>query len=414
MSCKKFLGAASAALMIVVLTLVLAPAAGAAGKYEVLHAFNGKDGAEPFASLIFDAAGNLYGTTGSGGAYGPGTVFKLTPNADGRWTESVLHSFTGGHAQEGPMAGLIFDAAGNLYGTTAEGGAHGAGMVFKLTPNTDGSWTESVLHSFNGSDGSTPTAVLIFDAAGNLYGTTYIGGAHDQLGTVFKLTPNADGTWAESVLHWFNGKDGANPSAGLIFDAAGNLYGTTSEGGAHNSGTVFKLTPNADGAWTESVLHAFNSSDGANPYAGLIFDAAGNLYGTALGGGELGLCSGGYSGCGVVFKLTPNADGSWRESVLYRFRGTRAGNPQATLIFDAAGNLYGTAAGGYGSANVGAAFKLSPNQDGSWTYSLIHVFQGKPALYPIGGLVLGSGGTLYGTTDDCNADCAGVVYQITP
>jgi uncharacterized repeat protein (TIGR03803 family) len=265
-----------------------------------------------------------------------------------------------------------------------------------------------VLHSFNGSDGSHPQAGLIFDAAGNLYGTTYGGGASGY-GTVFKLTPNADGSWTESVLHSFNGSDGSSPFAGLIFDAAGNLYGTTSLGGGSNFGTVFKLTPNADGSWAESVLHSFIGSDGSYPLAGLIFDAAGNLYGTTEFGGSG--CGG--SGCGVVFKLTPNADGSWTESVLRRFGGTRAKCPEAGLIFDGAGNLYGTASSG--NRDYGAAFKLSPNLDGSWAYSLIHVFQGNPAANPLGGLVLGSGGTLYGVTSECGAsDCGGVVYQITP
>jgi uncharacterized repeat protein (TIGR03803 family) len=350
MSYKKFLGAASAALMIVIaFTLVLAPAADAASKYKVLHAFNGKDGADPSADLIFDAAGNLYGSTEQGGAYGPGTVFKLTPNADGSWTESVLHSFNGSDGQL-LKAGLIFDAAGNLYGTTSEGGTHNFGTVFKLTPNADGSWTESVLHYFK-PNVLGPEAGLIFDATGNLYGTTY-GGGTDNLGTVFKLTPNADGSWTESVLHSFNSGDGANPWAGLIFDATGNLYGTTESGGAHNFGTVFKLTPNADRSWTESVL--------------------------------------------------------------YRFRGDPASTPIfAGLIFDGAGNLYGTVSGASASSG-GAAFKLSPDQDGGWTYSLLHVFQGKPAHTPYGGLVLGSAGTLYGTTGSCSSRCQGVVYQITP
>ena len=399
MSYKKFLGAASAALMIVIaFTLVLAPAADAASKYKVLHAFNGKDGADPSADLIFDAAGNLYGSTEQGGAYGPGTVFKLTPNADGSWTESVLHSFNGSDGQL-PKAGLIFDAAGNLYGTTSEGGTHNFGTVFKLTPNADGSWTESVLHSFNGSDGASPEAGLTFDAAGNLYGTT--GGP----GTAFKLTPNADGSWTESVLHYFK-PNVLGPEAGLIFDATGNLYGTTYGGGTDNLGTVFKLTPNADGSWTESVLHSFNSGDGANPWAGLIFDATGNLYGTTE--------SGGAHNFGTVFKLTPNADRSWTESVLYRFRGDPASTPIfAGLIFDGAGNLYGTVSGASASSG-GAAFKLSPDQDGGWTYSLLHVFQGKPAHTPYGGLVLGSAGTLYGTTGSCSSRCQGVVYQITP
>jgi uncharacterized repeat protein (TIGR03803 family) len=411
MSGKKLLGAASAALMIViVLTLVLAPAAGAAGKYKVLYAFHGSDGDYPEASLIFDPAGNLYGTTLFGGANNVGTIFKLTRNADGSWTESVLHSFAGSDSPS--YAGLIFDASGNLYGTTPSGGANMLGTFFKLKPNADGSWTESVLHSFSGgSDGYLPEAGLIFDAAGNLYGTTSMGGPHRQCdgygcGTVFKLKPNADGSWTKSVLHSFNISDGAAPYFGsLIFDAAGNLYGATNGGGTYGRGTVFKLTPNADGSWTESVLHSFKSSDGYSPIAGLIFDATGNIYGTTRGGG--------FHNLGTVFKMTPNADGSWTESVLHRFGGTSASHPDTGLIFDGAGNLYGTAANG-GSAEGGAAFKLSPNQDGSWAYSLIHAFHGKPALGADGGLILDSAGTLYGTAAGCSRGCKGVVYQITP
>jgi uncharacterized repeat protein (TIGR03803 family) len=419
MSYKKFLGAASAALMIVIVfTLALAPAAGAASKYKVLYKFaHPANGANPQGNLIFDAAGNLYGTTYIGGARNMGTVFKLAPNQDGSWTESVLHSFNGSDGDE-PFAGLIFDAAGNLYGTTHSGGASDLGTVFKLAPNQDGSWTESVLHSFSGKDGDSLDAGLIFDRAGNLYGTTLLGGASD-FGTVFKLAPNQDGSWTESVLHSFSGShDGSHPAAGLIFDAAGNLYGTTDSGGKLNlcegdrsgCGVVFKLTPNADGSWTESVLHSFGVNHyGMYPQASLIFDAAGNLYGTTVRGGHVGFF--GRLRCGVVFKLAPNQDGSWTESVLHYF-GTSAALPYYGLIFDAAGNLYGTTVAG--SANSGAAFKLSPNQDGSWAYSLLHVFQGGPGLNPEGGLVLGSAGTLYGTTFYCTSGCNGVVYQITP
>ncbi len=326
---KKFFGAASAALItVIVITLVLAPAAGAASKYKVLHRFHGgaNDGSEPLVGLILDAAGNLYGTTFGGGAFGYGAAFKLTPNADGSWTESVLHSFTSSDGSY-PYAGLIFDAAGNLYGTTEFGGGGGYGTVFKLTPNADGSWTESVLHWFHGRDGSYPRAGLTFDAAGNLYGTTSGGGAFGY-GAAFKLTPNADGSWTERVLHSFNGSDGAYPYAGLTFDAAGNLYGTTSEGGASGNGTVFKLTPNADGSWTESVLHSFSSSDGAYPWAGAHLRRSGK----SLRHDPHRRPPGG----GTVFKLAPNQDGSWTESVLHSFSRQRRMGTLAGLIFDAA------------------------------------------------------------------------------
>ena len=309
---------------------------------QVLHSFgNGMDGQFPYAGLIFDTSGNLYGTTNFGGTYTFGTVFELTPIAGGGWTEKVLYSFGNGTDGAYPEAGLIFDAVGNLYGTTYGGGTYGTGTVFELTPTGGGSWTEKVLHNFNdnGTDGFYPYAGLIFDAAGNLYGTTSQGGTYGD-GTVFELTPAAGGVWTEKVLYSFNanGTDGTAPQAGLIFDAAGNLYGTTNQGGTYLSGTVFELTPAGGGVWTETVLHNFNDNgtDGAYPYAGLIFDGAGNLYGTTDGGGT-------YFG-GTVFELTPAAGGSWTEKVLHNFNpnSTDGYEPYAGLIFDAAGNLYGT------------------------------------------------------------------------
>src|ERR1019366_6634594 len=204
----------------------------AAAQEQVLHSFgNGTDGNDPLGGLIFDASGNLYGTTLGGGTYGGGTVFELTPAGGGSWTETVLHNFdSNGTDGFTPYAGLIFDSAGNLYGTTRWGGTYGGGTVFELTTAAGGGWTEQVLHSFdhNYTDGYYPQAGLIFDAAGNLYGTTSQGGTYVYWGTVFELTPAAGGDWTETVLHNFNqnGTDGYYPEAGLIFDAAGNLYGT--------------------------------------------------------------------------------------------------------------------------------------------------------------------------------------------
>ena len=239
-------------------------------------------------------------------------MFELTPNSDGSWTEQVLYTFCsrtncadGGTA----FAGLIFDAEGNLYGTTASGGdlnrcnGGGCGVVFQLTPNANGTWKENVLHTFAGRDGWAPTDGLIFDQAGNLYGTTDYGGNLNHCtsygcGVVFRLTPNADGSWKESVLHKFTGgKDGAVPVAGLIFDGAGSLYGTTPAGGAYGHGDVFKLAPNPDGSWTEKVLHQVPAqSRQQSPVAGVIFDASGNLYGTTHGG---------TNGQGVIFEIVP-------------------------------------------------------------------------------------------------------------
>ena len=308
-------GVATAALAIAIvfaLTVVLTQSAqaqkataGGAWTEKVLHNFNhnGTDGYWPIASPILDAAGNLYGTTFQGGAYDLGTVFELTPTGGG-WTETVLHTFSGYTDGGSPWAGLVFDTAGNLYGTTPYGGDYYAGTVFELTPTAGGGWTKQVLHSFSPdcTDGYEPYAGLIFDTAGNLYGTTSAGGTYScngsQGGTVFELTPTEGGGWTETVLHSFNsnGTDGIIPYASLVFDTAGNLYGTTVSGGTYNYGTVFKLSP-GEGGWTETVLHTFNGTDGAAPYAGLIRDAAGNLYGTTFLGGA-------YGG-GTVFELTP-------------------------------------------------------------------------------------------------------------
>jgi uncharacterized repeat protein (TIGR03803 family) len=328
----------------------------AAGAYNILHLFTWAK--NPSGNLTFDAAGNLYGTTQNGGSRffceaGCGTVWKLARTPKGTFNVSILHIFTFTDGWQ-PFAGMIFDAAGNLYGTTAGGGAtvteachDSCGVVFKLAPNPDGTWTESVLHSFTGTDGDLPDAGLIFDAAGNLYGTTFEGGA-DRSGVVFKLAPNPDGTWTESVLYSFTGGvDGGYPAAGLTLDPAGNLYGTTFEGGADRSGVVFKLAPNPDGTWTESVLYSFTGgADGAYP-RGLIFDAAGNLYGTTEYGGAYG--------DGVVFKLSPRSSG-WSETVLHSFLGFGQ-QPFAPVIFDPAGNLYGTTQ--WGNGNYGLVFEIT-------------------------------------------------------
>lgn len=297
----------------------------------VLYSFTGlDDGAYPRAGLLW-FNGELYGTTEEGGDasidgcfdVGCGTVFKLTPTAFGPWKLTVLYAFSGGQDGAYPLAGLIADPAGNLYGTTYFEG----GTVFKLTrPATPkGAWTHTVLHNFLEDDvgGSTPKAGLVFDSAGNLYGTTYEGGTSDDCaatgcGTVFKLKRPAGGagTWRLVVLHSFSGgSDGAFPLAGLIIDAAGALYGTASEGGDFGYGTVFKVTPPAGGtgSFTTTVLRTFRSiKNGTYPYAGLTFGPRGNLYGTTYEGGYTGgsgACGFNDTGCGVVFKLTPAAIG---------------------------------------------------------------------------------------------------------
>ena len=392
------------------------------------------NGYAPSDSLIVDQAGNLYGTTVYGGTNncsrtGCGVVFKLAPNSGGSWTESVLYRFAGGNDGANPYAGLILDAAGNLYGTTSSGGANGfGGTVFKLTPNKDGTWSESVLYSFcsftNCTDGGFPYAGVILDHAGNLYGTTVYGGnsanncngGNLNCGVVYKLTPKSGGGWTESVLYNFTGgSDGGAPPGGLIFDQSGNLYGTAQESNAGSCrfgcGVVFQLTPQSNGSWTESVLHSFTGGgDGGIPAGGLIFDAKGNLYGATVLGGHIGRCS---VGCGVAFELTPNG-GSWTESVLHQFRGRDGGFPAAGLTFDAAGNLYGTTeVDGPGTTN-GVVFKLTPNSSGGWRETVVHAFQNRPGSSPRAGVVFDAAGNLYGTTYGDGTATFGSVFEIMP
>ena len=347
----------------------------------VLYSFcsmsNCADGEGPLGGLILDREGALYGTTAQGGnANNDGTVFKLTPPATGQtpWTESVLYSFQGGTDGAHPYAGLIFDQQGALYGTTQQGAenstcSYGCGSVFKLTPPVAGgqsSWSESVIYSFCSlsgcTDGAYPASGLIFDREGALYGTNYSGGSVAH-GTVFKLTPPAAGqsSWSESVLYSFcsrtNCPDGAYLYAGVIFDQHGALYGTTNSGGNSDSGTVFKLTPPTGGQtpWTESVLYSFCSqnscSDGGFPQGGLILDQEGALYGTTEQGGNA-------NDGGTVFKLTPPAAGQtlWTETVLHSFCSqnncTDGASPDAGLIAGVQGALYGTTYdGGSGSCS---------------------------------------------------------------
>ena len=330
---------------------------------KILWTFLGPDGAAPAGGLIADARGNLYGTTETGGANGNnGTVFELTPPEpqQTQWSEQVLWSFSGGSDGGIPFAGLIMDRRGNLYGTTAAGGL-GYGVIFELTPPARGKtqWSESVLWSFSGgSDGNDPAAGLLMDRDGKLYGTTAFGG--NGCGVVFELTPPRGGRqWSERVLWSFTcGLDGAKPLASLIMDRRGNLYGTTSVGGMFSNGVAFQLLPPAHGGfkWTERVLWSFSGgSDGSAPVANLLMDDKGNLYGTTFLGGAV------YDD-GTAFELMPPARGGtqWSERVLWALADSRDGaEPKAGLIADAKGNLYGTASI-EGPNGGGTAFKITP------------------------------------------------------
>jgi uncharacterized repeat protein (TIGR03803 family) len=399
------------AVLLIVAVLQLAPGAWAQSRYKTLHKFSGNDGSMPFAGLIFDGSGNLYGTTYAGGVHRSGTVFQLAPGANGKWNEKVLHSFSNdGKDGYSPQAGLTLDPAGNLYGAMPYGGPSDAGVVFVLKPSKGG-WKESLLYSFTGGgDGGNPSArsSLIFDQTGNIYGTTLSGGAN-YYGTVFKLTPNSSGSWSESVLHSFNGNDGAYPIGGVIFDEIGNLFGVASAGGG-NSGVVFQLVPNSDGSWRETMLYSFSGGmDGGTPNA-VIFDHTGNLYGTTADGGAHGF--------GTVFELTPRTAGAWAERVLHHFDGGNDGaNPFVGLTFDQAGNLYGTTYNGgnllCNTAGCGVVFKLTPGAMDKWSESVLHRFLDRPGAHPSAPVILDQAGNIYGTTPGYSYH-DGTLFEITP
>jgi uncharacterized repeat protein (TIGR03803 family) len=296
---------------VVATLLIWLPSAQSAPKYSVLHAFGkGKDGAGLWGSLLLDRKGNVYGTTTAGGSYGGGIVFELTSKTHGKWTETILHNFDGSDG-DGSDGALLFDPAGNLYGTTTRGGAHGYGTVFELTPES-GDWMETILHSFDPNDkgGCCPYAGIVIDASSNLYGTT---------GAVFKLSLSPGG-WTETILHDFTCRhdDGCEPFSGVIRDGAGNLFGTTEHGGSSKNcdagcGIVYQVKPMSGGKWRETIVHSFGGSgDGAFPGVGaLTLDQSGNVYGTTDVGGP--------AGYGTVFKLTPKANGRWKETILHSF-----------------------------------------------------------------------------------------------
>jgi uncharacterized repeat protein (TIGR03803 family) len=404
------------------------------------------------------------------------SILAVLTTGAGAQSEKVIHSFInfGGADGNFPLAGLVSDAKGNLYGTASQGGSgtcYGCGIVFELSPGSGGTWTESILYTFEGppgGDGSYPASALVFDGKGNLYGTTQFGGT-SSAGTIFELTPGSGGTWTEKILYSFaGGSAGSYPGySALAIDSSGNLYGTTSGGGTTNPtgsstefGNVFELVSGSNGTWTPEVLYNFKGeADGGNPFAStLAIDKAGNLYGvaSALGAHDNG----------VVFKLTKGSNGSWSEKVLYAFPGgTGVSGPTGNLVFDTSGNIYGTAAnivfelvagsngtytektlhtftggsdgqnvgGGlavdksgnlYGTANVGGShrgtvFELTPGSGGTWTEKILHRFPPSPStedgIFPgYATLLLDATGNIYGTTLESLPDLGGVVFEITP
>jgi len=410
------------------LVAVFALCLGATAQTEtILHNFTGatNDGADPQQVGLLSLNGKFYGDSLFGGANGLGEVFAMTPRSNGTWRVSVLYSFTGGTDGQYPLGLLVADSAGNLYGVTPTGGALSAGVAYKLSKTSNGSWQLTVLWSFGGAgDAAYPFAGLAIDKSGSLYGTTTNGGLYGQ-GTVFELSPSSSGSWTEQVLYSFgaSASDGVNPFDPVIMDAAGNLYGTTAGGGSNSCdqftlgcGTVFKLSPGT-GGWTETIIHSFqnNGRDGFYTLAPLVMDRRGNLYGATQFGGGSAQCQvrGLTEGCGVVFKLIPSSAGVWPEHILYTFTGgTGPSQPNSALAFDTAGNIYGETA--LTSQSDGSVYRLTRSTSGQWDLTTLVSFTGTNGSNPQGGLIFGAGGHLYGTAVSGGTTGLGVVFQITP
>ena len=387
---------------------LLATAASAASSGKLIYSFAGDtDGEYTDTELVMDRAGNLYGTSVQGGVYGGGTVFQVTSAG----VHTVLYNFTGGRDGGEPYKGVTLDSQGNLYGTAVTGGGGscegGCGVVFKLT-NSGGVWTQSVIHTFTGgNDGSGPGSPVTIDRYGTVYGTTPTGGA-DGMGVVYRLRPNATGGWTFSLIHTFTGgDDGGGGSASRLLIAGGNLYGVCTVGGANGFGTVYEISPSQ--GWQFTTLYAFKDQpDGALPYGGVISDNDGNLYGTTYYAGA--------NDVGTVYRLT-HTNGTWAESVLYSFKGgTDGASPISSLVADAKGNLYGTTSdGGAASCSCGVIFKMARGAAGSWTESVAYRFPGTPgAGFAYNGLVRDAAGNLYGATVHGGSSNDGAIYEFTP
>lgn len=401
------------------------------GGERVIHSFAGSPHGElPTGNPIVDSAGGLYGTTFRGGTNstcgsGCGTIFRLS-NTHGRWSETTLWSFDLTHGAY-PGYPLVADSSGNLFGATDVGGA--LGVAYGLFHGAHG-WQFRDLHNFQGNrDGAQPRSSLIFDKQGDLYGTTVSGGSGGSGGggTVYELIPPGR-HWTEKILYRFPPyytKSGGNPQA-PVFRRNGSLYGTTTYGGNNacpqGCGVVFKLAPAGKGRWAESVLHAFNGSDGCYSVSGLVTDAAGNFFGSTNEGGSGG-CSlrstdersqtGCVNGCGTIFALIRGSRGHYAFAVVHYFTAQSGAGPSGNMVFDGAGNLYGTTVIG-GNAGSGVVFKLAPAAHNHWKYTVLHAFNNAPDGSEPSGLVMGTNGKLYGTTGGGGALSLGTVFEVTP
>jgi uncharacterized repeat protein (TIGR03803 family) len=395
--------------------LALLPYASAANpKFQVLHAFAGgaSDGASPSSKLAMDQFGDLFGTTTGGGSLtecnsiGCGTAFELS-SRNGGWKETVLLDFapSSNDGFPSPSGPTVFDSEGNIYGIENYGG-NSLGAVYQLA-RSGNAWTENILHIFGGAgDGFYPYGGLVRDAAGNIYGSTSNGGANGQ-GTIFELTSNADGTWTYNIIYDFASAgpyDAEGPYGPLTIDASGSLYGTSQAGGTYDYGAVFKLSL-SNGVWTDAVLFNFTLDYGSSPNpVGVVMDAAGNLYGTTTDGGPYAV--------GTIYKLTPTT-GFWNRTILHTFAGTDGAYPFGGLAVDKSGTLYGTTDSG-GTFGYGNVYKLS-STNGKWTQTILHAFSdGTDGANPFADVTLDQQGNLYGIAGNGGANGKGVVFEITP
>jgi uncharacterized repeat protein (TIGR03803 family) len=410
----------------------------AASSGKIIYSFQGgADGEYPYSDLAIDAAGNLYGTTSQGGidcgGYGCGTVFELAHTKDG-WTHQVLHKFASTSLRSSPdgsypTAGVVFDSSGNLYGTTESGGKSGCGTVFKLAPNSNGGWQESILYAFGcNPDGRQPNGDLVFDSQGNLYGTTFGGGtgtgfcggsdsAFFGCGTAFRLSLNPDGSWSETTIYNFQGSpDAAIPVDALVPDGKGGFYGASEYGGAGPCSTghgefdppdgcsaVFELTPSGAG-WTESVIYSFFRGRGfaRNPSGGFIVGGPNVLFGASSSGGN---------GFGSIFRLEDSGKG-WNQDILHRFYGDPDGRgPVGRLAKGSQNTWFGVTRSG-GANRDGTVFALISTKAG-WEERVLFNFESGPD-FPEAGPAVDSQGHVYGTTLEGGSKSYGSVYEVIP
>lgn len=407
------------ALVALLAAFVVPPTHAAGGPSEtILYSFTGQgDGAYPYGALIFDQAGDLYGTTQKGGTHNAGTVFKLTPS-NGGWTETVIYNF-GSHADDGgyPQSDLVFDPSGNLYGTTVSGGRYDDGTVFQLSPSSNGTWTETVLYSFACCSGDAfgPVAGVYLDASGNVFGTTEWGGTgpcqgeNPGCGAFYELTKSSSG-WKEAILYNFQGTpDSALPYGDLTRDSAGNFYGTTLWGGSFEyAGSVYKLSQAADGTWSNTVIFTQNADESgpSGEIGAPALDSQGNLF---------------ISSEGDAFELSPSSSGYIYADLYHYSGGIQPANPYSGLVWANPNVLYGTTSWGGGgglnqcsSSGCGTIYKLK-RTNGVWQGSVAWRFRDSAnGWYPTGNVILDKSGHLYGTTVNGGAYGYGVVYEITP